>query len=86
MFSEARILERAQQLEYPPGIVRQLLRIPYDNEIGMVGFWIRRRLKVVSMSSYAMPLSQYRDAMDLLKVTYNDILGIISIGSVTFTT
>ena len=86
MFSEAQILERAQQLEYSPGIVRQLLRIPYDDKIGLTGFRIRRRLKVVSMSSYAMPISRCRDAMDLLKVTYNDILGIISIGSVTFTT
>ena len=86
MFSEAEILERAHQLEYPPGIVRQLLRISYPNEIGMAGFRIRKRLKVVSMSSYAMPLSECRDPIHLLKVTYNDILGIISIGSVTFTT
>ena len=68
MFSEAGILERAHQLEYPPGIVRQLLRIPYDDEIGIAGFRIRRRLKVVSMSSYRMPLSECRDPMHLLKV------------------
>ena len=86
MFSEAGILERAHQLEYPPGIVRQLLRIPYDNEIGMAGFRIRRILKMVSMSSYGMPLSQCQDAMHLLKVAYDSILGIVSIGFLFLTT
>ena len=86
VFHEADILDHAHELEYLPGIVRQLLRISYDKEIGMAGFRIRRRLRVIFMSSYGRPLSQCRDAMHLLKVAYDGILGIVSIGFVILTT
>ena len=85
MFHEAEVLEHAQELEYLPGIARQLFRIPCNKETGMAVFRIRRRLRVVFMSSFGRPLSQCQDAMSLLKVAYDSILGIVPIGFVVLT-